>query len=92
MSENIIGQNIRLLRNEQNMTQEMLARKMYMKRQTLSNYEMGKRIPNIYELMVMADIFEVTLDGITGRKPNCLECTKNLGCLCRYATKICKRK
>lgn len=71
MTQNIIGHNIRLLRDQLNMTQEQLAQKMYMKRQTLSNYEVGRRIPDIYELLVMADIFDVSLDEIAGRKPKC---------------------
>ncbi|CUX25831.1 helix-turn-helix protein [Clostridium sp. C105KSO13] len=50
------------------MTQEQLAQKMYMKRQTLSNYEVGKRTPDIYELSAMADIFGVSLDEMVGRE------------------------
>jgi transcriptional regulator with XRE-family HTH domain len=53
------------------MTQEQLAQKMYMKRQTLSNYEVGKRMPDIFELWAMADIFEVSLDEIAGRGTPC---------------------
>jgi transcriptional regulator with XRE-family HTH domain len=83
MTENIIGHNIRILRTEKKMTQEQLAQKMFVKRQTLSNYETGRRVPDIYELMVIADVFDVSLDKITGRKPNCEECNRYLNCLCR---------
>lgn len=79
MTQNIIGHNIKSLRGELNMTQEQLAQKMYMKRQTLSNYEVGKRIPDIYELLVLADIFDVSLDEIAGRKPRCRERQINTG-------------
>jgi transcriptional regulator with XRE-family HTH domain len=77
MTENIIGYNIRSLRSERNMTQEQLAQKMYVKRQTLSNYEVGKRIPDIYELLTMADIFEITLDEFVGRTFQCAKCVRN---------------
>lgn len=67
MTHNTIGRNIRKLRKHNNMTQEQLAQKLNMKRQTLSNYEIGKRVPDIYELIVIADIFDITLDELVGR-------------------------
>ncbi|WP_346906210.1 helix-turn-helix transcriptional regulator [Faecalicatena orotica] len=76
MTKNTIGHNIRTLRKEHNMTQEQLAQQLSMKRQTLSNYEIGKRIPDIYELITIADIFDVTLDEIAGRKKSGKGCTK----------------
>ena len=36
-----IGKNIRQLRTEKNMTQDELARKLFVTRQTVSNYEMA---------------------------------------------------
>ena len=36
-----IGKNIRRLRNERQMTQDELAEKLYVSRQTISNYETG---------------------------------------------------
>lgn len=68
MTKNTIGRNLRGLRKTCNLTQEQLAQQMNMKRQTLSNYEIGKRVPDIYELIALADIFDVTLDEIAGRK------------------------
>lgn len=68
MMSNTIGNNIKKLRKESGMTQEQISVKLCMSRQTLSNYETGKRIPDIYELIVLADLFEVSLDTIVGRK------------------------
>ena len=48
MSHNTIGNNIKTLRKKNRMTQEQMAKKLYLKRQTLSNYEIGKRVPDIY--------------------------------------------
>lgn len=67
MIKNTIGRNIQVLRKSRKMTQEQLAGKLYMKRQTLSNYEIGRRVPDIYELMEIANVFEMTLDEIVGR-------------------------
>lgn len=68
MMSNTIGNNIKKLRKESGMTREQISVKLCMSRQTLSNYETGKRIPDIYELIVLADLFEVSLDTIVGRK------------------------
>lgn len=68
MMKNTIGNNIKKLRKESGITQEQIASKLCINRQALSNYETGKRIPDIYELIVLADLFEVSLDTIVGRK------------------------
>ena len=68
MMKNTIGNNIKKLRKESGITQEQIASKLCISRQALSNYEAGKRIPDIYELIVLADLFEVSLDTIVGRK------------------------
>ena len=68
MMKNTIGNNIKKLRKESGITQEQIASKLCISRQALSNYETGTRIPDIYELIVLADLFEVSLDTIVGRK------------------------
>lgn len=67
MINNTVGKNIKYFRLNMHMTQEQLAEKLCMKRQTLSNYEIGARIPDVYLLSTMADIFETTIDAIVGR-------------------------
>lgn len=62
-----LNRNLRKLREEHNMSQEMLARKLYMKRQTISSYETGRSLPDIMILIQIADVFEVTLDELVGR-------------------------
>lgn len=62
-----IDKNLKKLREENNMSQEMLARKLHIKRQTVSSYETGRSIPDIFILIKMADIFGVTLDQLVGR-------------------------
>lgn len=67
MTHNTIGYNIRKLRKQNGMTQEQLAQRLNLKRQTLSNYEIGKRVPDIYELIELSDIFAISLDELVGR-------------------------
>ena len=66
MSHNTIVNNIKTLRKKNRMTQEQMAKKLYLKRQTLSNYEIGKRVPDIYELVKIADLFDISLDELVG--------------------------
>ncbi|WP_235853216.1 helix-turn-helix transcriptional regulator [Luxibacter massiliensis] len=67
MDNNTIGRNLRRLRKTNRLTQEQLAKKLNITRQTLSNYETGKRLPDIYGLITVADIFGVSVDEIIGR-------------------------
>lgn len=68
MTKNTIGKNIKANRLKYGFTQDVLAENLCMKRQTLSNYEIGKRIPDVYVLSEMADIFETSIDALAGRK------------------------
>ncbi len=63
-----VGARIRLFRTEKNMTQRQLAAKIGMDRTSLSSYEHSKRMPDIFTLCKMADIFEISLDDLVGRK------------------------
>ena len=63
-----VGARIRLLRLEKNMTQRQLAAKIGVDRTSLSSYEHSKRTPDIFILCRLADVFEVSLDDLVGRK------------------------
>ena len=63
-----VGARIRLLRLEKNMPQRQLAAKIGVDRTSLSSYEHSKRTPDIFILCRMADVFEVSLDDLVGRK------------------------
>lgn len=62
-----IGRNIRRLRKERNMTQLHLAKILHLHRATLCSYEIGKRLPDIFILISIADAFEVSLDILVDR-------------------------
>lgn len=63
-----IGKRIKELRIQNNMTQSKLANKLGIDRSTLTHYELGMRIPSIDILWEIADIFDVSIDELVGRK------------------------
>ena len=59
-----LANNLRRLRTENNYTQEQISEKLNISRQAYSNYETGKRIPDIDMRIRIADIYEVTLEQL----------------------------
>ena len=65
-----IGKNIRQLRTQKNMTQDELAKKLFVTRQTVSNYENGKSRPDVEMLERIADVLHTDiLTVIYGPQP-----------------------
>ena len=54
MLNNTIGKNIRRVREINDMNQEEVAAQLNIRRQTLSAYETGRSVPNIYILLELA--------------------------------------
>ncbi|CQR23965.1 transcriptional regulator [Streptococcus varani] len=52
------------LRKEKNLSQEELAEKLYVSRQTISNWERGKTYPDIHSLLLIATYFDVSLNNL----------------------------
>lgn len=67
MMSNTIGKNIKKLRRQNAVKQDVLASSLHLRRQTVSSYERGITLPNIFILIRIADYFDVTLDELTGR-------------------------
>ncbi len=59
-----IGKNIRYARIRKKMTQDELAEKLFVTRQTVSNYENGKSRPDIEILISVSKILEVELEEL----------------------------
>ena len=59
-----LAANLRRLRSDHNYTQAQIGEKLNISRQAYSNYETGKRIPDIDMLIRIADIYEVTLEQL----------------------------
>lgn len=56
------GKNIKKLRRLKGFTQQEIAETLNISRQTLSNYELGKREPDMDLVIQFARIFKVTID------------------------------
>lgn len=57
-----ISRQIKKLRHEANLSQEELADKIYVTRQTISNWENEKNYPDINSLVLLSTLFGVSLD------------------------------
>ena len=62
------GERIKELRIQNNMTQSKLADKLSIDRTTLAQYELGLIIPSLDILWEIADIFDISIDELVGRK------------------------
>lgn len=55
---------IKRLRTEKGWSQETLAEKAYVSRQTISNWENEKNYPDVHSLLILSDLFGVSLDEL----------------------------
>ena len=58
-----IGLQIKKYREQQKISQEELALKIFVSRQTISNWETNKSCPDIKSLITLSNIFNVSLDN-----------------------------
>ena len=59
-----IGEVIKQVRSEKGFSQEVMAEKVGVSRQTLSNWETGKSYPDITNVIALSDAYGVTLDSL----------------------------
>ena len=59
-------ENLRNLRKEKDYSQEYLAEKLGVTRQTISKWENGTAMPDLKKLIELADFFEVSMDDLLG--------------------------
>lgn len=59
-----ISTQIKKYRNTMELSQEELAEKIYVTRQTISNWENGKSYPDIHSLLLLSSLFNVSLDQL----------------------------
>lgn len=57
-----IGKQIKKYRTEQKQSQDELAEKIYVTRQTISNWENGRCYPDIRSLVLLSNVFGISLD------------------------------
>ena len=65
-----IGKNIRKLRSSRHMTQDDLAEKLFVSRQTVSNYETGKSNPDIDMLLKIAEVLDADVNVLIFGAPD----------------------
>ena len=61
-----LGKQIYELRKKANLSQEQLAEKGGVSRQTISKWELGETAPDIKQAQILSQIFNVSLDELTG--------------------------
>lgn len=59
-----VGNQIKKYRGELKLSQEELAQKIYVTRQTVSNWENGKSYPDIHSLLMLSTLFNISLDQL----------------------------
>src|SRR5699024_12778009 len=62
---NMIDMNIRVLRKKKKLSQEQLAEKVNVYRQTVAKWESGEALRDIYKCKTLSEIFQVTLDQMS---------------------------
>ena len=60
-----LGENILKLRKKENLSQEQLAEKMKVTRQTISKWELNETTPDIKQAKELSKIFKISLDELT---------------------------
>lgn len=65
-----LGYNVQLFRMEKHLSQEELAEKCNVSRQAVTKWEQEESTPTLEKLMLLADIFDVSLDELVGRVKN----------------------
>lgn len=58
------GEKLRSLRSEKGITQEVLAKKINVTRQTISGWERGRSEPDIAMLIQLSNFFSITVDEL----------------------------
>ena len=72
-----LGKKIIAMRNEKNLSQEQLAEKLNVTRQTISNWENGKFYPDIDSLVNLSKFFNVSLDNLLSYDDKVLDYLKD---------------
>lgn len=63
-----LAKTIKKEREKKNWTQEELAQKMFVSRQSISKWELGEAYPDIKKLIKLGELFEISLDNLVKGK------------------------
>lgn len=59
-----LGNQIKKYRNDFSLSQEELAEKVFVSRQTVSNWENGKSYPDVKSLVLLSEVFNTSIDNL----------------------------
>lgn len=59
-----LGNHIKHYRNEKCLSQDELAERVYVTRQTISNWENNKNYPDINSIVLLSEVFEISIDNL----------------------------
>ena len=59
-----IGERIKKYRNEKGLTQEEVSKILLVSRSAISNWEIGRNYPDLDSIVLLSDIFEISLDEL----------------------------
>lgn len=59
-----LGNKIKYYRGEKELSQEELAERVYVSRQTISNWENNKSYPDINSIVLLSEVFEISIDNL----------------------------
>ena len=64
----MLGENLKALRKQRGMSQEVMAQQLNVVRQTVSKWEQGLSVPDAQMLTRIAELFEVPVSSLLGEK------------------------
>ena len=59
-----IGKKLKAARSKANLTQEQVAEKLFVSRQTISNWENERSYPDIVSVIKLSDLYSISLDEL----------------------------
>ena len=59
-----LGNQIKYYRSEKELSQEELAERVYVTRQSISNWENNKNYPDINSIVLLSEVFEISIDNL----------------------------
>lgn len=86
-----IGEKITAIRKEKNMTQEDLANKLNVSRQTISKWENDTSLPDVYNLQELSKILNVSVDELLDKTQKEIKSDNDILEAVQYGTKFFKK-
>lgn len=68
-----IGDQLKKARMDKNLTQEEVAEKIFVSRQSISNWENNKTYPDIGNVIALSDLYQISLDELLKESDNFME-------------------